>query len=92
MFLRLKRAELADPSLKKDASRKRMSHLTQFLAFIFGVGYIVYFIFGLMNGTTSSYGEVNSVAESFMHMLITLGIAGSIFAYLWHDEHMATKE
>jgi hypothetical protein len=90
MFLRLKRAELDDPALRKDPSRKRMSHFTQFLAFAFGVGYIVYFLYTLLSGSTDSNGA-GSVAESFFHMLITLGIAGTIFGYFWNDEHRAAQ-
>jgi Domain of unknown function (DUF5671) len=90
LFLRLKKAELADPSLKKDPSRKRMSHFTQFLAFLVGIGYIVAFFYGLINGTAADGGGGPGVGESFLQMLITLIIAGSIFGYLWKDEH-ATK-
>lgn len=90
LFLRLKKAELADPSLKKDPSRKRMSHFTQFLAFLVGIGYIVAFFYGLINGTAADGSGGPGVGESFLQMLITLIIAGSIFGYLWKDEH-ATK-
>ena len=88
MFLRLKKAEIADPGLRKDPSRKRMSHFTQFLAFAFGVGYIVYFLYTLLSGSGDSSGAA-SIPESFFHMLVTLCIAGSIFAYFWNDEHRA---
>lgn len=88
MFLRLKKAELADPGLRKDPSRKRMSHFTQFLAFAFGVGYIVYFVYSLINGVSDA-GETTSLAQSFTHMLITVLLAGGIFTYFWRDEHRA---
>lgn len=91
LFLRLKKAELATPDLKKDASRRRMSHLTQFVTFLFGIGYIVYFVYALINGVAED-GTTGNVAEAFWQTLTTVVIAGSIFGYLWHDEHAANKE
>lgn len=91
LFLRLKKAELLNPDLKKDASRRRMSHLAQFVAFLFGIGYVVYFIYALLNGVGSE-GESTNLAKAFWQTLVTVAIAGSIFVYLWRDEHAANKE
>lgn len=91
LFLRLKKAELLTPDLKKDASRRRMSHLTQFVAFLFGIGYIVYFVYAMINGVADD-GTTDNLAKAFWQTLTTVVIAGSIFGYLWRDEHAANKE
>lgn len=91
LFLRLKKAELVSPDLKKDASRRRMSHLTQFVTFLFGIGYVVYFVYALINGVADD-GSTGNLAETFWQTLTTVVIAGSIFAYLWRDEHATNRE
>lgn len=90
LFLRLKRAELADPGLKKDPSRKRLSHVTQFLTFITAVGYMVYFVNSLLSASSGTSGA-QSVGELCLHLLVTLVIAGGIFAYYWIEEHRTGK-
>lgn len=89
MFLRLKRAELNNPSLLKDPSRRKLSHLTQFASFIVGAIYLIYFIYSLMEGSTGS-GGAESFGELFLHLLVTLIIAGGVFVYYWVDEHRAS--
>ncbi len=91
MFLRLKKAELADPALRKDPSRRKLTQFTQLITFLFGMGYIIYFIYALMTPDRSaSYGGVDSspsVVEQLLHTLVTLVIAGGIFVYYWREEH-----
>lgn len=91
MFLRLKKAELADPTLRKDPSRRKLTQFTQLITFLFGMGYVIYFIYALLTPDRGSYyGGVDnspSVVEQLLHTLITLVIAGGIFVYYWRDEH-----
>ncbi|HSX02936.1 MAG TPA: DUF5671 domain-containing protein [Candidatus Saccharimonadia bacterium] len=91
LFLRLKRAELAEPGIRADASRRHAVQLTLIVTFIWGLFRLVTYIYSLMNGTSSDYFlgvAANTPAfASFLHTLVTVGIAGSIFAYYWRDEH-----
>lgn len=90
MFLRLKKAEITDPSLRKDPSRRKLTQFTQLITFLFGMGYIIYFIYALITPERHSYYSVSNspgVLEQFLHTLVTLVIAGGIFVYYWRDEH-----
>lgn len=92
MFIRLKKAELADPSLRHDSSRRKLTQLTQLVTFVVGLGYLIYFIYNLITpetGYSSSYSVDSSPSflEQLLHMLVTMTIAGGIFLYLWRDEH-----
>ncbi len=95
LFLRLKKAELADPSLHHDPSRKRAVQLTLVVTFLIGLGNIIFFVYHLMTGGSSTSYDYNAVGSAaanglmgnFIHLLITLAIAGGIFAYYWQDEH-----
>lgn len=86
MFLRLKKAEINNPSLLKDPSRKRLSHVTQFATFIAGAIYLIYFVFSLMNGDVGTeYGM--SFAELVAHLAVTMAVVGFVFFYYWREEH-----
>jgi hypothetical protein len=85
MFIRLKKAERRDAELQHDPSRRKLTQLTQLVAFLFGMGYIIYFIYRLI--VPSTWGDNPSVAENFLHMLVTVVIAGGIFAFYWFDDH-----
>lgn len=94
LFLRLKKAELADPDLHRDPSRKRAVQLTLIVTFLIGLGNIIFFVYHLMTGPTRDYsynvvgsGAADGLLGNFIHLLITLAIAGGIFAYYWLDEH-----
>ncbi len=93
LFLRLKKAELTDESLRHDASRKRAIQLTLVVTFLVGLGNVIYFVYSLMagndNNSYNSFGSSasNAVLGNFVHLVITLIIAGGIFVYYWHDEH-----
>jgi hypothetical protein len=94
LFLRLKKAEAVDPELYHDPSRKRAIQLTLIVTFLIGLGNIIYFVYSLMTGPTvrNTYNALGSQTATgplgnLVHLLITLAIAGGIFAYYWFDEH-----
>lgn len=89
LFLRLKKAELANPALRRDPSRRKLSQLTQLVAFLFGIGYVIYFIYSLLSPDT--YGDNPGVGQQLLHTLVTLTIAGSIFIYLWREDHRGAE-
>lgn len=94
LFLRLQKAEIADPLLRRDPSRRRAIQLTLIVTFLVGLIYVIRFLYSLMSDNGSSGGEglfggsvANSLTGNFIHLVITLAIAGGIFYYYWKDEH-----
>ncbi len=87
LFLYLKKAELLDTSIKKDPSRRKLVQLTLLVSFLFGIGYIISFLYTLIQGPDPYSGTAPSLVRQLLHMLITILIAGGIFTYYWVDEH-----
>ncbi len=101
LFLRLKKAELADPTLKRDPSRRKAVHLTLVITFLIGIFKLIGYFFSLLNGDGersysifSIFGflegsgiAANSAVANLVHTLITFAIAGGIFLYYWNDQH-----
>lgn len=80
LFFRLKHKELKDPSITADTSRKRAIQLTLVVTFLAAIFHFIFYVYGLVNGDQNP-------GQSFMHLLVTLFVAGPIFVYYWHDEH-----
>ena len=100
LFLRLKKAELSDPGIRKDPSRTRALQLTLLVTFLIGIFKIIGYVFSLMNGGSdtgsgllggSGNTQVISPMFDLLHALVTLGIAGGIFTYYWIDLHKKTN-
>ena len=95
LFLRLKRAELADPSIRRDSSRRHAVQLTLIVAFLWGLFRLVTYIYSLLNGGSTSFLDASGTSlpvANLLHMLITVVIAGGIFSYYWADEHRKGQE
>lgn len=88
-FLRLKKAELANPSLRFDPSKRRWSQITQILAYTIVLVNAIYFVYVMLQHASNSHGT--SVGKSFGNLVIVLLIAGGVLAYYWHDEHRLIK-
>jgi hypothetical protein len=90
LFLRLKKAELANPQLRADPSRRHAIQLLLVVAFLWGLFRLVTYIYSLINGSGAEQylgSNITAPLGNFLHTLVTVGIAGSIFAYYWADEH-----
>lgn len=88
-FLRLKKAEVANPSLRYDPSKRRLSQFTQVIAFaacVFNVVGLVYTIFQKFGGQTTG-----SLGKTFLNTLVVLVVAGGVLAYYWVDEYRLVK-
>jgi hypothetical protein len=84
-FIRLKKAELENPALRFDSSKRRLSQITQtvaFLASLFNVITFVYLVIASTAGTSSI-----SIGKAVLNLIIILVVAGGILAYYWVDEH-----
>ena len=95
LFLRLKKAELGDSNLFHDPSRKRAVQLTLIITFIIGIWKVISYIYSLLNAgnySVSDYGTNPSLTGNLVHTIITVAIAGGIFAYYWHDSHKADAQ
>lgn len=85
LFLRLKKAELANPALKLDASKRRWSQTTQFLAYLAVLINLIYFVYTLLQHLSDSKGP--SIGKSLINLTVILVIAGGVLLYYWRDEH-----
>lgn len=87
LFIRLKKAELANPSLKVEASKRRWSQLTQFLAFIVVLVNLIVLVYILLArfGTDKKFSE--SLVKELLSSAVVLIVAGGILAYYWFEEH-----
>jgi hypothetical protein len=84
-FLRLKKAELQDPNLKLDASKRRSTQVTQVVAYLTSFIALITFVGTLFASVAGEYkGSVGKVA---LNALVFLVVAGGILAYYWWDEH-----
>ena len=86
LFLRLKKAEHRDPSIRTDSSRHGAVQFALIVSFIWGIGKLLVYIYALLNGS-AGYGEAANPLAELLHALVTVVIAGGIFAYYWIDEH-----
>jgi hypothetical protein len=85
LFLRLKKAELANPALKLDPSKRRLTQFTQVIAFaacLFNVIAFVYLIFAQLAGQGGP-----ALWKDFLNLLVVLLVAGGVLVYYWNDEH-----
>lgn len=89
LFLRLKRAELKTPEIRLDPSRRHAVQLALVVSFLWGVFRLATYVYSLLGGGEGDYlGSNNpSPIANLLHLVITIGIAGTIFAYYWVDEH-----
>lgn len=89
LFLRLKRAELNDPSLRLDASKRRLTQITQVLAFLTCLINIITFMYLILQ-KIGGEGDL-AFGKVVVNVLVILVVAGGILAYYWNDEHRRRK-
>ena len=83
-FLRLKKAELADSSLKTESTKRKFSQITQIISFIvvfFSLLAIVATILNAVGGESENAGKAISTGVAFVV------VWSALFAYYWFDEH-----
>jgi hypothetical protein len=99
LFMRLHRAELLQPELRKDPSRRKVVQgiqLVTFLGVVVHTIIIVYLLlsghysststgFGLDEGSGTSHG--GDLLSDILRWLITVVLAGGTFLYYWRDDH-----
>ncbi len=85
LFLRLKAAELADPALRLEASKRRLTQITQLLAFLTCLINVITFVY-LVLQKIGGEGKLE-VVKAILNMMVILVVAGGILVYYWYDEH-----
>lgn len=84
-FLRLKKAELMNPSLKLDPSKRRFTQFTQLVAFAACLFTLIAFVFYILTKISGEGGT--SAVKATLDVAAVLAVAGGILAYYWIDEH-----
>ncbi len=84
LFLRLKRAELANPQLALDPSKRRSTQFIKVISFTTCLFTLIGFLFGLFIKIGGNYN--GSFVKFFFDMLVILAVAGGILAYYWVNE------
>lgn len=103
LFLRLEAREESHPSFLTDSSRRRGIQIILLISFIVFVGELISYIGTLLGSGSDSYGSsadllysnpVSSGGSSWwvqlLHAVISLLIAGGVFAYYWYKLHKKT--
>jgi hypothetical protein len=87
LFLRLKNAELKNPALGLDPSKRRSTQFIQIFSFLISfltlIGFVTT-IFAKMSGTYHG-----SIVKVLLDVSVILVVAGGILFYYWRDEHRA---
>lgn len=84
-YLRLRKQELINPELKMEPSKRRLSQITQVLAFIVCLFNLIGYVYMLV---AKIGGDSDAVLwKATLGLLVILIIAGGILAYYWFDEH-----
>jgi hypothetical protein len=85
LFLRLKEAELRDPQLRLDPSKRRSTQFIQIVSFLVCFITLIGFVALLFAKVGGEYN--GSLSAMILDPIIILAIAGGILGYYWHDEH-----
>lgn len=88
-FVRLRRAELLNPELRFDPSKRRLTQFTQIVTFaacLFNLIAFVYLILAKIGGDNTG-----SLVKPLLDLVVVFVVAGGILAYFWADEHRNFK-
>jgi len=90
LYIRLRKAELVDPSLRFEASKRRFSQITQIVAFLTCLSNLIALVYAVVSKIGGAGGV--SIGKTIGSTLVVLVIAGGILAYYWHDEHKSFRK
>ena len=85
LFLRLKQAELLNPSLQLDASKRRSTQFTQIVTFLVVFFTSIGFLTAIFAKMAGQYD--GSPIKLILDVAVILGVSGGILFYYWRDEH-----
>ncbi len=87
LFIRLKKAELANSSLVHEPSRRRWSQTTQFVAFIATLTNLIVFVYAMLSRFGTDKKPSETILKQVLSMLVVLVIAGGVLVYYWLEDH-----
>lgn len=85
LFLRLKKAEVNNPALKLDASKRRSTQFTQIVAFLISFFTLIGLVGVIFADIGGSYKS--SIVKTIFDVLVVEVVSGGILFYYWRDEH-----
>jgi hypothetical protein len=85
LFLRLKKAELLNPAMATDPSKRRSTQFIQIYSYIICFLTLVGIIAEVFSKISGSYK--GSILKLILDAIVVLVIAGGILVYYWRDEH-----
>jgi hypothetical protein len=89
LYMRLRAGELANPALRFEASKRRMSQITQTLAFVTVISNLVAFVYRLLQEVGGNGS--GSLWKTALSLLVVVAVAGGLLAYFWVDGHRLVK-
>lgn len=84
-FRRLKKAELWDPNLRFDPSKRRLSQLTQVVAYIAVFISLIGIVYSTLAKLSSDLSQ--TYWKLLLDFVVVIAVAGGVLAYYWIDEH-----
>jgi hypothetical protein len=88
LFLRLKKAEVNDPSLRLEPSKRRSTQFIQIASFVISFFTLIGLVVGIFASISGQYSG-GSLLKLVFDALAVLVVVGGILAYYWRDEHRA---
>jgi hypothetical protein len=85
LFLRLKQAELLNPALRLDASKRRSTQFIQIFTFLVCFFTLIGFVTTLFAKLSGHFND--SFPKVILDVLVIEAVAGGILYYYWRDEH-----
>ena len=82
-FLRLKKAELADPKMRVESTKRRFSQITQIVSFVVCFVSLLTIVSSIL---AAMGGESDNVGQTISSALVFLVVWGGLFMYYWRDE------
>lgn len=89
LLVRLKRAEFANPGLRLEPSKRRLTQITQVVTFLVCFVNLVAFVYLIMVKISGQFDF--PLWKMILDLLVIVGIAGGILAYYWFDEHKSRQ-
>jgi len=87
-FLRLKKAELSNPALRFESSKRKFSQISQIVSFFVIFGSLLTVVGSLLSKVGGAETDLGKTLGSSLALAV---IWGCLFMYYWVDEHKGLK-
>jgi len=86
LFLRLKKAEVNNPSLRQEPSKRRSTQYIQIVSFVICLFTLIGMLTAIFSKMSGSFGS-ESLMKLILDAVVILAVLGGILLYYWRDEH-----